>query len=61
MSNPAPTLDDLRQQLADARHSFELAQFIDHFPDYKRERDHWAARIRTLLGEINKMEEGGEH
>jgi len=49
---PRAELETLQEQLRQAQNDFELAKFIDHFPDYKRERDAAALRIRALEEKI---------
>jgi hypothetical protein len=52
-----PTLNDLREELAEARQAYELCSFIDHYPDVVRCRDREQQKIDTLKAKIVECEE----
>jgi hypothetical protein len=54
-----PTLDELREQLAEARNAYEMARFIDSTDRMLREQREWADEITRLLGAIRAMEAAG--
>jgi hypothetical protein len=51
-----PTLDELREQLAEARNAYDMAKFIDSTDRMLREQREWAAEITRLLGLIRAKE-----
>lgn len=51
------SLAELRERLAEAKHQFELAVYIDSYERMKRERDHWAEQIRLITGRVWKAEQ----
>lgn len=50
------TLDELRARLADAKHDYDLAKYIDSYPRMKRERLRFAEEIRRLQSAIRARE-----
>lgn len=58
MSADDLTLDELHHALADAKHSFELAAYIESYPKMQRERLRFAEDIRRLQGLIRARETG---
>lgn len=60
MTKRQPTLDELHDQLADARSAYDMCKFIDSTPRMLREQREWADEITRLLGEIRAREAKGE-
>lgn len=59
MTKENPTLDELHEQLAEARTAYDLARYVDSTARMLREQRQWADEITRLLGAIRAMEAAG--